>query len=92
MAKSPQKSPPASSSLADAIRNNVPPPPRRTLPWHERIPAEVLAELEELKREHLAGEINATRTALAITISTQLRLRGLSDVGRQGVEAWLRKS
>jgi hypothetical protein len=52
----------------------------------------VLAELEELKREHLAGKLNATRTALAITISTQLRLRGLSDVGRQGVEAWLRKS
>lgn len=83
---------PASSSLADAIRANVPPPPRRTLPWNERIPADALAELEELKREHLAGKLNATRTALAITISTQLRLRGLSDVGRQGVEAWLRKS
>ena len=35
-----------SSSLADAIRANVPPPARRALCWHERLPAEVLAELE----------------------------------------------
>ena len=83
---------PASSSLADAIRANVPPPPRRTLPWHERIPADVLAELEQVKREHRAGTLPGTRVALAITISEQLRLRGLSDVGLQGVSAWLRKS
>ena len=83
---------PASSSLADAIRANVPPPPRRTLPWHERIPADVLAELEQVKREHRAGTLPGTRVALAITISEQLRLRGLSEVGMQGVSAWLRKS
>jgi len=87
-----KKSLPASSSLADAIRANVPPPPRRTLPWHERIPADVLAELEQVKREHRAGTLPGTRVALAITISEQLRLRGLSDVGLQGVSAWLRKS
>ena len=91
MAKT-KKSLPASSSLADAIRANVPPPPRRTLPWHERIPADVLAELEQVKREHRAGTLPGTRVALAITISEQLRLRGLSDVGLQGVSAWLRKS
>jgi len=82
----------ASSSLADAIRANVPPPPRRTLPWHERIPADVLAELEQVKREHRAGKLPGTRVALAMTISEQLRLRGLSEVGLQGVSAWLRKS
>ena len=92
MAKSPPKSQSASSSLADAIRAAVPPPPRRTLPWHERLPADVLAELEEVKREHRAGKLQGTRVALAITISEQLRLRGLSDVGMQGVSAWLRKS
>ena len=92
MAKSTQKSQPASSSLADAIRANVPPPPRRTLPWHERIPADVLAELEQVKREHRAGTLPGTRYGLAATISEQLRLRGLSDVGIQGVSAWLRKS
>ncbi len=79
-------------SLADAIRAAVPPPPRRTLPWHERIPADVLAELEEVKREHLAGTLNVTRTALAMTISEELQRRCICDVGRQGVEAWLRKS
>lgn len=83
---------PASSSLADAIRAAIPPPPRRTLPWHERIPADVLAELEQVKREHRAGTLPGTRVALAITISEQLRLRGLSEVGMQGVSAWLRKS
>jgi hypothetical protein len=88
----PKTSLPASSSLADAIRAAIPPPPRRTLPWYERLPADVLAELEELKREHRAGTLPGTRVALAITISEQLRLRGLSDVGMQGVSAWLRKS
>ena len=83
---------PASSSLADAIRANVPPPPRRTLPWHERIPADALADLEQVKREHRAGTLPGTRVALAITISEELRLRGLSEVGMQGVSAWLRKS
>jgi hypothetical protein len=80
------------NSLSDAIRAAIPPPPRRTLPWHERIPAEVLAELEQLKREHRAGKLLGTRYGLAVTISEQLRLRGLSDVGIQGVSAWLRKS
>ena len=92
MAKSPPVSQPASKSLADAIRASIPPPPRRTLPWHERLPADVLAELEEVKREHRAGKLAGTRVALAITISEQLRLRGLSEVGMQGVSAWLRKS
>ena len=92
MAKSTQKSQPASSSLADAIRAAVPPAPRRMLAWHERIPAEVLAELEQVKREHRAGKLQGTRYGLATTISEQLRLRGLSDVGIQGVSAWLRKS
>ncbi len=79
-----------SSSLADAIRANVPPPARRTLPWHERLPAEVLAELEQIRQEHRSGTLVGSRTALATTISEQLRLRGLSEVGKQGVEAWLR--
>lgn len=83
---------PASKSLSDAIRAAIPPPPRRTLPWHERIPADVLAELEQVKREHRAGTLPGTRYGLAATISEQLRLRGLSDVGIQGVSAWLRKS
>ena len=92
MAKSTPTSPPPSRSLADAIRAAVPPPARRTLCWYERLPPELLAELEEVKREYRAGTLKASKTGLAMTISTQLRLRGLSDVGRQGIEAWLRKS
>ena len=92
MARKTPTSQPASKSLADAIRAAIPPPPRRTLPWYERLPADVLAELEEVKREHRAGKLQGTRVALAICISEQLRLRGLSEVGMQGVSAWLRKS
>ena len=92
MARKTPTSQPASKSLADAIRAAIPPPPRRTLPWYERLPADVLAELEEVKREHRAGKLQGTRVALAICISEQLRLRGLSEVGLQGVSAWLRKS
>jgi hypothetical protein len=83
---------PASSSLTDAIRAAIPPTPRGTLPWYERLPADKRAELEELKREHRAGLLPGTRYGLAATISEQLRLRGLANVGIQGVSAWLRKS
>ena len=86
MAKSPQP------SLADAIRSAVPPPVKRCLPWHERLPADALAELEQIKREHRAGTLVGSRCALAKTISEQLRKRGLSDVGEQGVAAWLRSA
>ena len=92
MARKTPTSQPASKSLADAIREAIPPPPRRTLPWYERLPADKRAELEELKREHRAGLLPGTRYGLAATISEELRLRGLSDVGIQGVSAWLRKS
>lgn len=92
MARKTPTSQPASKSLSDAIRDAIPPLPRRTLPWYERLPADERAELEEVKREHRAGKLQGTRVALAITISEQLRLRGLCEVGMQGVAAWLRKS
>jgi DNA-binding GntR family transcriptional regulator len=50
----------------------------------------VLSELEVIRQEHRSGTLVSSRTALATTISEQLRLRGLSEVGKQGVEAWLR--
>jgi hypothetical protein len=50
----------------------------------------VLAELEVIRQEHRSGTLVGSRTALATTISEQLRLRGLSEIGKQGVEAWLR--
>lgn len=89
----PKSSPinPPPKSLSAAIRAAIPDPARGTLPWYERLPADKRAELEELKREHRAGLLPGTRYGLAATISEELRVRGLVNVGIQGVSAWLRK-
>ena len=58
------------------------------LPWHKRIDAKTLAELEELRTAWRAGEIESPKRTLAKAISTVIRDVGI-DVGPQGVIAWL---
>lgn len=87
MAKAP-KSPP--TDLAASIRAVLPSGKPGSLAWFQRIPPEVLAELEALKREHREGKLAGTRTGLARTISNELLARGLSTIGPQGVIAWLK--
>lgn len=77
-------------SLTDAIRAAVPPCPRRSRPWWEKLDAETLAELEAIRTDHLSGRLPGSRQALAKAITDQLNARGLSDIGVQGVTTWLR--
>ena len=57
--------------------------------WYEKVDAEHQAELAALKAAWLAGELGSRRKTLARNISARLRARGISDVGEQGVIAWL---
>lgn len=87
MAKA-QTSPP--SDLASSIRAALPSGKPGSLAWFQRIPPEVLADLEALKREHREGKLPGTMTGLARTISNELLARGLSNIGPQGVIEWLK--
>jgi hypothetical protein len=57
--------------------------------WHEKVADEHQAELAAIKAAWLAGELGSRRKTLARNISARLRERGISDVGEQGVIAWL---
>lgn len=85
MAKSPHP------SLADAIKAAVPAKPRRMSPWYEALPANVLAELEEVRAAFWRGEMGPSKYGVARAISAELRSRQISEVGFQGVLAWLQR-
>jgi hypothetical protein len=57
--------------------------------WYEKVDDEHQAELAAIKAAWLAGELGSRRKTLARNISARLRERGISDVGEQGVIAWL---
>ena len=57
--------------------------------WHEKIAPEHLEELNEIKAAWRAGELGTRKKTLARNISTRLRERGISDIGSNGVIAWL---
>jgi hypothetical protein len=57
--------------------------------WHEKVADEHQAELAAIKAAWLAGELGGRKKTLARNISARLRARGISDVGEQGVIAWL---
>jgi len=76
-------------SLADAIRAAVPPAPIRSRAWWHGLPPDVLAELEAVRADWKAGRLPGSKSALARAIQAELSARGLSDVGIQGITAWL---
>ena len=76
-------------TLTEAIKAKLQVPFRGIKPWHLRIPAERLVELEEIRRQYLAGELDTPKRTLARAISESLNEEGISTVGFQGVETWL---
>lgn len=79
------------ASLTDAIRSAVPPVVRRQLSWWERLDAATVAELEAIRDDWRSGRIPGSKSSLAKAIAKELAERGLSDIGAQGVTAWLGK-
>lgn len=78
-----------SSGLLDDVREAMANVRHGSKRWHEKVDAEHQAELAAIKTAWLAGELGTRRKTLARTISARLKELGISDVGEQGVIAWL---
>jgi len=78
-----------SQSLLDDVREAMANVRLGSKRWHEKVDAEHQAELAAIKTAWLAGELGTRRKTLARTISARLKELGISDVGEQGVIAWL---
>lgn len=77
-------------SLMDEVLERI--PKKGFKPWNERIPPDLLAELEALRAAFWAGQMptRTTRTGLSHAISKSLQGRGV-HVGHAGVNRWLEK-
>ena len=78
-----------SSGLLDDVREAMAAVRHGSKKWYEKVADEHQAELAAIKAAWLAGELGSRRKTLARNISARLRARGISDVGEQGVIAWL---
>lgn len=78
-----------SGSLLDDVRKAMANVRHGSKRWYERVAPEHQAELVAIKAAWLAGELGKRKKTLARDLSTRLRARGISDVGEQGVVAWL---
>jgi hypothetical protein len=78
-----------SGGLVAAVIDALPTRIHGNAPWYERVAPEHLEELVELKDAWKSGRLGVPRMTAARHISAQLRERGISPVGRQGVDEWL---
>ncbi len=78
-----------SGGLLDDVREAMAAVRHGSQRWYEKVADEHQAELAALKAAWLAGELGSRKKTLARDISARLRKRGISDVGEQGVIAWL---
>jgi hypothetical protein len=60
--------------------------------WWERVAQEHRDELNAIKAAWQAGELGTRKKTLARSLSENMRARGISDVGLQGVITWLEKA
>jgi hypothetical protein len=78
-----------SSGLLDDVRQAMAAARHGSKRWYERVAPEHQAELVAIKAAWQAGELGSRKKTLARDLSVRLRERGISDVGEQGVIAWL---
>ena len=78
-----------SGGLLDDVREAMASVRHGSKRWYEKVAAEHQAELAAIKAAWQAGELGSRRKTLARAIAANMRSRGISDVGEQGVIAWL---
>ena len=90
MARKPSES--ASGSLLEVVRSTI--EHRRTgfRPWWERIDEAHRKELDELHAAWRAGELGPHMRPVARAVVAHLQSKGISDIGEQGVVAWLKRA
>ena len=90
MAKAQPSQSPRPDSIAAAIRASQPRNRPGTPPWWETVDQDVLAELAEIHDDQLEGRMVCSMTWLARKMASEMRERGIANVGYQGVIAWLK--
>lgn len=80
---------PGAGGLRDAVLADLPPPRHGTVPWHERLDAETLAELHKIREDWRAGKVNTSRWKLAGSVARHLSDRGLASPSTLVVDRWL---
>jgi hypothetical protein len=78
-----------SSGLLEDVREAMAAVRHGSKKWFEKVDDEHQAELVAIKAAWQAGELGKRKKTLARDLSARLRARGISDVGEQGVIAWL---
>ena len=81
-----------SGGLLDDVRRAVSDARIGPATWYERLAPEHREELDAIKADWLAGELGKRKKTLARALAVNMRHRGISDVGMQGVIAWLEKA
>lgn len=79
-------------SLRDDVRKAVVDARHGPATWYERLAPEHREELDAIKAEWKSGELGSRKKTLARALAANMRSRGISDVGMQGVIAWLEKA
>ena len=91
-ARSPSVKTKSQSSLRDDVRKAVSDARLGPATWYERLAPEHREELDTIKAEWMSGELGNRKKTLARALAENMRVRGISDVGMQGVIAWLEKA
>jgi hypothetical protein len=81
-----------SVGLLDDVRKAVNDARHGPATWYERLSKEHRKELDAIKAEWVAGDLGTRKKTVARAIADNMRTRGISDVGMQGVIAWLEKA
>ena len=81
-----------SGGLLEDVRKAVSDARHGPATWYERLSKEHRAELDAIKAEWAAGELGSRKKTLARALAENMRVRGISEVGTQGVLTWLEKA
>ena len=61
------------------------------MPWNERLPDDLQAELAAIRERFHAGDIASQKRALAVAIAEVVAERGHTKPGEQAVITWLNR-
>ena len=79
------------TSLRDDVLSRIKVRRRGFLPWNQRLPDDLRAELDAIRDEWQAGAIQSEKRGLAVVIAEIVAERGHQKPGEQAVIAWLGK-
>jgi hypothetical protein len=81
-----------SGGLLDDVRKAVSEANKGPATWYEQLTPEHRKELDAIRSEWASGKLGTRKKTVARAIADNMRTRGISNVGMQGVRAWLEKA